>query len=375
MWSRITLRTRITILTMIALSLVTTSITALSIYNARRQFVIPFENFGFEIDDIRIEPRCDIHVSESAVPVISPNGVTAIIRTPQDNFQIHSIIIAVVFIFIGTVFAYIISGQTLKPIKVLAKKIGDIDANNLDTEIEPPISNDEVMQLTHSFNSMLRKLNRTFEIQKLFAQNAAHELKTPLASIRASIEILNLDDKPSMDDYKEMAEIVNVSTERLIELVEGLLFLNCITDESKWQKFSAREVFENIVDELREDITQRGLFVDVFGDCFMKGDKTLLWYAFFNLVHNAVRYNVDGGKVEIALSEQSVIISDSGIGIPDEHLANIFQPFYCVDESRSKDFGGHGLGMAIAKNILDKHNMNVTIFSKQGQGTKIILDK
>ena len=159
----------------------------------------------------------------------------------------------------------------------------------------------------------------------------------------------------------------------MIELVDGLLSINNSTDEMQWHTFSARNVFDTIINELKNDITHKGLDSAITGDCHITGDNTLLERAFFNLVHNTVRYNVESGSVKITLSDNGVIIEDSGIGISDEHLTHIFEPFYCADKSRSKKLGGHGLGMTIAKNIFDRHGMKICIFSEVGQGTKITL--
>ncbi|MCL2703811.1 MAG: HAMP domain-containing histidine kinase [Defluviitaleaceae bacterium] len=241
-------------------------------------------------------------------------------------------------------------------------------------QIETPKSNDEISRLTRSFNNMLGKLNRSFENQRLFAQNAAHELKTPLASIMANIEVLQLDGEPPADEYKEVIDIVKSDTHQLIELVEGLLSINNMIDEAIWQSFGGKDIFQKIINELKDDIEQKRIRVAITGDCRIKSDKPLLERAFLNLVLNAVRYNVDKGTVNISLSEGSIIIEDSGIGMSDENLGHIFEPFHCADKSRSKKLGGHGLGMSIVKNIFDKHNMEVIISSKLGEGTKIIIN-
>jgi signal transduction histidine kinase len=382
MLSKISLKIRITLLTMIALSFVTASITVLSNYNANQNLVIPFEilfeNLGLELNDIQTVPRFEIQdgISTPINPIPYDTAAMKVFtRTSQSNFQNYSIIVAAIFVLLGTVLAYVISGQTLKPIKSLAEKIKVIDENNLDIKIEPPKSNDETARLTNSFNNMLEKLDRSFKTQKLFAQNAAHELKTPLSFIRASVEVLQLEEKPTEDSYIEVIEIVKDSTERLIGLVEGLLSLNSAVDEQQWQTFNVREIFEIIFNELETDITRKTLNVSISGDCFIKGNKTLLERAFFNLVHNAVRYNIENGKVSITLANGNIIIEDSGVGIPKEHLTNIFEPFYCVDKSRSKKLGGYGLGMSIAKSIFDRHDIKIRIYSEPGNGTKIILDK
>jgi signal transduction histidine kinase len=189
----------------------------------------------------------------------------------------------------------------------------------------------------------------------------------------ANIEVLELDNEPTADEYKELIGDVKVSTVRLIELVKGLLSLNNILDESQFQSLDVREVIEPALYELQELIKQKSVEVVISGDCRIKGDKALLERAFFNLIHNAVRYNNENGKIKITLASDSIIIEDNGIGIPTENLEQIFEPFYCVDKSRSKKLGGHGLGMTIAKNIFHKHGIEICIFSEVGVGTKIIV--
>ena len=382
MWYRVTLRTRITLLTMFALTLVTVSLTMLSIYNAERHFVIQLAALeSHDMDDMQIFPHFEpyefdmVGIEFDAEMSIIFRAATAGSVTQQAlrGFQIHSVAIAAFFILIGTSLAYTISSQTLRPIKSLAEKMEDIDVNNLSAPIPIPKQNDEVSRLTHSFNNMLTKINRSFETQKFFAQNAAHELKTPLASIRTNIEVFQLDANPSEDEYKEVINTVKDDAERLIELMERLLQLNSIVSEKNCQSFDVRDVFEVIIDDLKPGIIQKALSVELRGGCMIKGDKVLLERAFYNVVHNAVRYNVSGGKVDIILSENCIVVEDSGVGIPAEHLSHIFEPFYCVDNSRSRKLGGSGLGMAIAKNIFDKHNMETQITSETKQGTKMII--
>jgi len=382
MWSKLTLRAKLTIFTILMLTLVAVGITGLSVFNAGRYVFKPID-WASMVGAGYVQPIPPLRIHTSAVDSTNIfqgeqdffTHIQNVVNQSQRSFRNMSMVVVTLFILIGTVGAFIISGQTLKPVKSLAKKIEDIDANNLDTPLELPKSHDEVSRLTHSFNSMLGKLNCSFESQKLFAQNAAHELKTPLTTLRTSIEVLQLDDEPTADEYKEVVGIVKTSTDNLIELVEGLLSINSITDEMQWQTFDSRGIFEHIIYELHDDIKRKGLAVDIHGDCRIKGDKTLLERAFFNLVHNAVRYNVDNGTVKITLSENNITIEDNGVGISADSLEHIFEPFYCVDKSRSKKLGGHGLGMAITKNIIDKHNMEIHIFSELGKGTKIILSK
>ena len=416
MWNRVTLRMKITLLTAMALSVLAAALTGLSIYNARQITFLPQgtltvmhymsawdpenlarppsafrmvdhsaahivihtdapQNMGNVVsfqNEVRFIPSEALQLQEISGWHIRGQDAFAELSQSQQNFQTHSILIAVLAVLFGTFAAYIISGQALKPIKSLAEKIEVVDANNLNQPIEPSKTIDEVSRLTHSFNSMLEKLNHSFEAQKLFAQNAAHELKTPLASMRANIEVLQMDENPSVEEYREVMGVVKDNTERLIALVEGLLSFNNGTS-NKSQIFNGREVFEGILQELGEDIAQKQLNASIEGDCQIRGDKPLLERAFFNLIHNAVRYNGTGGMIKIGLFPDHITIEDSGPGIPPEHLAHIFEPFYCIDQSRSKHLGGHGLGMAIAKHIFDKHQMEIQVFSERGLGTELVV--
>ena len=376
MWSKVTLRMKITILTMLALTLFVASLTALSIFNAQRLFVIPIEALGIELYDVQVIPRYELEILPETY---APDGTVVIhhnVISPHNRFQTSSIAIAFAFVLVGTALAYFISWQALKPIKSLSNEIEFINSNNLTTRLEPPkCTTDEVSHLTVSFNNMLGKLCHVFDSQKLFAQNAAHELITPLTSIKSNISVLKIDDEPSIDEYRQVIDVVENDTERLINIVEGLLRLNSVIDESKWQPFEGREVLDQIISELNEDILRKGIDVEITGNCRIKGDKTLCERALHNLVHNAVRYNVNDGKIKIELTEKSISIEDSGVGIADENLEQIFQPFYCVDKSRSKKLGGNGLGLSIAKNILNRHHIEIVITSELGQGTKILLKK
>lgn len=394
MWNRLTFRTKLTLFTIIVLVLVAVGIGWASVLNTHRAFFAPrftdpdgyIQGFHIHTDELAdfFQRADDAAIGLRAAELVRMDTFEDVLQrgeiriTTQEshrNFLNISILIIIAFIFVGAIGAFIISGQTIKPVKSLAKKMGDIDINNLSTTIELPKANDEISQLTHSFNNMIGKIDRSFEIQKLFAQNAAHELKTPLAFIRGSLDVLEIGDKPTEDEYKETFDIIKSSTDRLIELVEGLLSLNNETNEQQWQLFSVKSIFESIAGDLHEDIKRKHLTVSISGDYSMRGDKTLIERAIFNLVQNAVRYNIVNGEVKISIAENCITIEDSGVGIPADSLEHIFESFYCVDKSRSKKLGGHGLGMAITKNILEKHHMEIRVTSEAGKGTKVFLNK
>jgi len=387
MWNKLTLRIKITILTTIALIVTALGLTFFANFNAQGNVLTPLR----ELDLMGLESRFylapSIEFNQHGVEIRQRyNRSEDDIRQGwhiysvghelfqvQSDFQMFSFVIAASFTILGTLTAYLISGQALKPIKTLANQVEEVTASNLSKPLESSNANDEVSRLTDAFNNMLRKLDGSFEMQKLFAQNAAHELKTPLASMRANIEVLKLDDEPGVEEYKEVLETVATDTETLIGLVEGLLSVGQKRKEAKCEPFEVRLLFERIIDGLRSEIATKGLQLHVTGTGQWQGDERLLEQAFLNLVHNAVRYNVENGTVTIRITDSRIVIDDTGIGIPFKGLKQIFNPFYCVDSSRSQELGGHGLGLSITKNILDQHGMDVLIFSKVGKGTKVLI--
>jgi len=365
MWNKLSLRLKITLLTFLSLTLFAIGITIVSVLYAGQQqlFLLPAIQEPVEIIVLPDDIRNDLH-----------SIIAAGQSMRQADIRTNSILLSILFVGFGTLSAWIITGAALKPIKKLADTTQQINEHNLSVFLEIPKAQDEVSRLTQSFNDMMRKINVSFERQKRFSQNTAHELKTPLSFMRASIDILKLDEKPTIQDYEEVIEIVEESTERLIQMVERLLQLNHQIDASDFQVFEGKPCFQRILQQLSPEITNKNLIVELVGNNVLNGDPILLERAFFNLVHNAIRYNVAKGKIKISLQPEFIMIEDTGIGMKETDLNRVFDPFYCVDKSRSKKQGGHGLGMAIAKDIFDKHGLEIKIHSKLGIGTKISIN-
>lgn len=293
------------------------------------------------------------------------------LTTTQHDFRLYSIWVAVAVIILGTFGAYLIAGIIVQPLKKLSTSMKEMEADKLRNNLPIPKSQDEISQLTESFNTMLYKLHRTFESKQLFAQNVAHELKTPLAITRMDMEVLEMNQQPTVADYAETFVEIKKNTERMIGLVEGLLAMGKTVGLDDIATFSGRDLFEGIFEDLTEQIHAKKLDIQINGNATLKGEKNLLPQAFFNIISNAVRYNTDDGCIVVTLSETQITIDDTGIGIPPESIEQLFDPFYCVDKSRSKKLGGNGLGLAITKNILEAHKMDIDINSEVGFGTTI----
>ena len=410
MWGKLSFRLKVTAIFSASLIVLTVSLTALSLMNVQQNISNPMQanimhfegiadimfidndgNVGnfpsleppqiFNIDPENVH---DFYISTEELEQLLREHGEAVSRFPvehlqaqlittQRDFRQYSLWAAMVVIALGSLGAYWVAGVVVRPIKKLSMSVKEIEADRLDMNLPTPKSKDEISQLTIAFNGMLGKLHRSFEGKQLFAQNAAHELKTPLTIIRANLQALEMEDDPTEADYEEVFAEVKNSTERMIELVEGLLAIGKTPDESEISIFQGAEIFEAILCELKDAIHSKHLNVQILGDVTITGEKMLLKQAFFNLIHNAVRYNIDGGSVVVTLSENQITIEDTGIGIPPESLKQVFDPFYCVDKSRSKKLGGNGLGLAITKNILDAHQMSINVTSEVGMGTLIAI--
>lgn len=294
------------------------------------------------------------------------------------GFTRASVIFMFVMIIAGTIASWYIAGKALKPVTNLSRQIEDIGENRLFEPLAGFDTNDEVGKLAASFNHMLTRLEKAFVHQKQFAANAAHELKTPLASIIANIEVLKMDEDPTNMECMEVLEDTLVNAQRLSDLVYDLLRMNSALDADNCEAFEAKAMFDGIIASLSESVKHKNIQMknDTQGVTLF-GEKALLQRVFFNVVQNAVKYNKTGGEVIISAvrngKETTIIISDTGIGIPKTELENIFEPFYRVDNSRSRETGGSGLGLSIVRSVIEKHKGRISIESEQGIFTKVIV--
>lgn len=353
MLNKLSLRARITALSAIIFTAMCVILTTLMIINAGTAFFAPIDHAATIIysqnSSITTMPES---VSDSSNQL---NQLYALQGTAKQDYTVQSIILLIVIVLSGTAVVWFITGHALKPITNLSKTVENIDENNLSEKVPIPLTNDEVSRLSCSFNSMLNKVGDAYEVQKRFAQNAAHELKTPISSILTNIEVLEINDDIGIDEYRETIAAVKADTERMSTLVQDLLMFD--THDAFNTNFHFKDIFYEIQTLLSEDIKKKNISISLDGDTVISGNKALLERAFLNIVQNAVRYNVKNGKINILCRDEKIVISDTGIGIPPDKLDKIFEPFYCVDISRSRNAGGSGLGLAIAKQIFDKHKM------------------
>ncbi|WP_167956943.1 sensor histidine kinase [Anaerosporobacter faecicola] len=291
------------------------------------------------------------------------------------DFARKSILCMIGISLVSLLIISLVVNHALKPMKQLEESIRNVNERNLNQPVSVATKEREIISLESSFNTMITKLDGAFQMQKNFAANAAHELKTPLTTMKAGIQVLQLEGEPTLQEYRETIDVVEQSTERLIHVVEDLLNLTREEENGYGEHIHLQELVDIVVDELMLTAQEKQVNMEVrtcTGE--MYGNSTLLYRVIFNLVENAIKYNRPGGNVYVESFNSpdgtvNIVIADQGIGMKEEELQHIFEPFYRVDKSRSRQMGGSGLGLSIVKKIVEKHYGTISVNSIPMVGT------
>ena len=303
------------------------------------------------------------------------NDFSVQVYNNKADYRKNSLIISAALALLGGVATYFISGHALRPIRELSDKIEKVQAQNLaDSRIEENQVK-ELNQLSVSYNRMLERLSEAFEIQRQFTANAAHELRTPLALMQVQLDLYHSNSHPDNDaDTVQMIKMVTEQNDRLNKMVKTLL------DMSELQTVGRDDeiILDALVDEVLEDLEPlaEGKNIRLIGKCkdiTMVGSDILIYRLVYNLVENAIKYNHLGGQVTVTADrkEKHVYLSveDTGAGIPEELKERVFEPFFRVDKSRSRELGGVGLGLALVREIVRVHDGSITVKSNPSGGT------
>ena len=327
-------------------------------------------------NDTNIEVKEPITEITSYIKVnIEPVKTT--LAVSQDNFKNMQIMFMVVAVSLGSIITYLILSKFLNPLTKMANIIENINHNNLDEEIVLPKSKYEIYKLSKSFNDMLLRIKKSFEMEKNFSASASHELKTPLSIMKSSIQVLKLSDNPTIEEYEENIEVIEENIEKLIDIVNSLLLLTS-SDTGLFEKINIKDVTDKIILDYKNDLNSKNInIVNNIQGCNINSNKSLINCVFENIISNAIKYNKPYGRIDIDFKDEKdyikFIIKDTGIGISKDNLQNIFNPFFREDISRSKDINGNGLGLSLVKNILEKINGNILIESEKNLGTEVLL--
>lgn len=303
----------------------------------------------------------------------------AIPTTPASQakwgFSVQSILYMLLTVIGGSGLTYYISGKALKPLIVLNEQVKNRTVHNLSESLPVPAAKDEIWELTISFNEMTDKLNEAFLMQQRFSASAAHELKTPLAVLQTKVDVFKKHPAHTTEDYEELITVIHNQTYRLRKLVGTLLDMTNENGEEEMTSIHLGEMLDDITTELAPLAADKDIHISLTVDeDEINGNIDLLYRALYNLVENSIKYNVIGGAVRIAVrsvqqKQVEVVIADTGIGIADAHKKHIFEPFYRIDKSRSREMGGAGLGLSFVEHVVKKHGGSVTISDNQNGGS------
>ena len=301
--------------------------------------------------------------------------LTIVVDGVQGRFRTTNWYITAVVTVLSGILAYFVSGHALKPLHSFASQVERVQMNNLaDMRIDEDAL-PEFKQLSQSFNQMLERLNDAFAAQRQFTGNAAHELRTPLALLQAQLELFSAEHPDMQPETAEFLSLLRELTERLTRLTKTLLEMSNLRQVARNERIRLAPMIEEIFTDLAPLSDKCGVTLTAEGDGIMTGSDALIYRLIFNLTENAVKYNRPGGSVRVSVAQEPekllIRVSDNGCGIPEEYQQSIFQPFFRVDKSRSREYGGAGLGLSLVWEIADIHGGSVRVEESSKNGTVI----
>ena len=291
------------------------------------------------------------------------------------DYKRNSLIITVLLALLGGVVTYFISGHALRPIREFSDKIEEVQAQNLsDSRIEEN-NVKELNQLGISYNKMLERLSDAFEIQRQFTANAAHELRTPLALMQVQLDLYNSASHPGNDaDTLQTIKMVTEQNDKLNRMVKTLLDMSELQSVGRDDKIILDAIVEEVLADLEPLAVEKNIkLIGKCEDATMIGSDILIYRLVYNLVENAIKYNHPLGQVTVTAYQRNkhvyLSVEDTGSGIPKELRERVFEPFFRVDKSRSRELGGVGLGLALVHEIVRVHDGSICIKSGKTGGT------
>ena len=304
--------------------------------------------------------------------------LTIVIYGAQTSFTATNWYITAAVTLLSGILAYFVSGHALRPLRSFVAKVERVQPNNLgDMKITEEVLPD-FRQFADSFNQMLDRLDEGFAVQRQFAGNAAHELRTPLALMQAQLELFSAEHPDVRPETADFLRLLGEQTERMTQMTKTLLEMSALRAVPCNDRIEIAPMVEEIFTDLAPLAEKRGISLVQEGDGVITGSDTLIYRLLFNLTENAIRYNRPNGMVCISTSEeekaQVIRISDTGCGIPEAHWRSIFQSFFRVDKSRSREYGGVGLGLSLVWEIASLHGGSVQVEKSSENGTTIAVE-
>ena len=291
------------------------------------------------------------------------------------DYKKSSLLFSTLLSLLGGVITFFISGHALKPLCDFSKKIEEVQAQNLsDSRIEENKFS-ELNQLSVSYNKMLERLSEAFKLQRQFTANAAHELRTPLAVMQLQIDLYNSSKHPNNDtSAQQTISMITKQTERLSKMVRTLLDMSELQTIARDEEIAISALVEEVLADLEPLAQEKGInLIEKCDNVLLMGSDILIYRLVYNLVENAIKYNFSGGTVTVNATQQNsqlhLTVEDTGNGIPEELKERIFEPFFRLDKSRSRELGGVGLGLALVREIVRVHNGSILVKNNANSGT------
>ena len=318
-----------------------------------------------ELEDSVSLPMAELHISDT-------------IQQAQGAFHMQSLLAMVAILALGLFLIYRLVGKALAPLDTLTCRIRERTAADLAQPVEIPDSGDEAAALALAFNQMSQRLNQVFVMQRNFSRNAAHEFRTPLAVLKTRIGLFRKKQDFRPQATLELLQIVEGEVDRLSAMVSELLELTNLERASRGERLSSGQLIRSAADQAAPQAEARSITILVdAAPCTLAGNAELLRQAVCNLVENAVKYSPAGSVVHIAGHRDGewfqIVVADQGPGIPESLRQRIFEPFFRVDDSRSRQLGGAGLGLALVRAIAEFHGGAVYVEKSRGAGSRFVL--
>ena len=301
--------------------------------------------------------------------------LTIVIHGVQESFIATNWYITAAVTLLGGILAYFLGGRALKPLRAFTSQVEKVQPNNLsDMKLSEEVL-PEFRQFSRSFNRMLDRLDGGFSAQRQFTGNAAHELRTPLALMQAQLELFSAEHPKVLPETADFLRLLREQTERMAQMTKTLLEMSELRTVPCDDRIELAPMIEEIFADLAPLAEKSGITLECAGNGTVTGSDTLVCRMLFNLTENAIRYNRPGGKVRITVTDEEsrlvIRVADTGCGIPEQYRESIFQPFFRVDKSRSRENGGVGLGLSLVWEIAALHGGEVRVEESSESGTAI----
>ena len=333
------------------------------------------------MDSIGANLSTAIDPSEGAVEYFDPSregldpNLTIVIYGAQNSFTATNWYITAAVTLLGGILAYFVSGRALRPLRTFVAQVEKVQPNNLaDMKITEEVL-PEFRQFSDSFNQMLERLDEGFTAQRQFTGNAAHELRTPLALMQAQVELFSAEHPDVLPETADFLRLLREQAERMTQMTRTLLEMCGLQAVPCTDHIELGPMIDEIFADLAPLAEKNNITLEREGDGTMTGSDTLIYRLLFNLTENAIKYNRPGGSVRLSVTPEPekllIRVADTGPGIPERFQRSIFQPFFRVDKSRSREYGGVGLGLSLVWEIVKLHGGTVCVENSSEAGTTV----